>query len=249
MIRWRKRAYRKARKTMSYFHWNKFRHIRNEVVSCIRKSKDEYMDKLTTKLKSESKSSKQWWSTLKTLLYTDTVHEIPPLQNNGQNIDDNMEKANLFNKYFQQQTSIDDTGHDLPVLPESENVLSSITLSSQDINDVLRNLKTGKAVGPDLINNHVLRELSHEIAEPLCALFNRSLSLGIVPSSWKCANVCTIFKAGDRSLVSNYRPVSLLCSLEKVFEKCIFKHVYNFFHTNNTISRLQSGFKPKGLHG
>ena len=58
------------------------------------------------------------------------------------------------------------------------------------------------------------------------------------------AYVCAIFKKNDPSEVSNYRPISLLSTIEKVFEKIIHKHVFNFFNQNNIISSFQSGFVP-----
>ena len=65
-----------------------------------------------------------------------------------------------------------------------------------------------------------------------------------MPSEWKLSNVCAIFKKGDSSLPSNYRPISLLNTMEKVFEKIIFKHLFNFFHENQFFTCCQSGFMP-----
>jgi hypothetical protein len=70
------------------------------------------------------------------------------------------------------------------------------------------------------------------------------LADGYFPTQWKDANVSAIFKKGDPSLVNNYRPISLLSNIEKVFERLIFKHVYNFFLDNNILSPFQSGFVP-----
>ena len=75
-------------------------------------------------------------------------------------------------------------------------------------------------------------------------LFNLSLSSSVFPSQWKLANIIPIFKKGDRADASNYRPISLLSCLGKVFEKCVFKHLYNYLRTNNRITPVQSGFTP-----
>ena len=61
-----------------------------------------------------------------------------------------------------------------------------------------------------------------------CDLFNQSLNTNTVPSLWKISNVCPILKSGDASLLSNYRPVSLLNNIEKILEIIIFKHIYNY---------------------
>ena len=89
-----------------------------------------------------------------------------------------------------------------------------------------------------------MKELSHELSSPLCSLFNKSLSLGKFPSPFKDANVTPVHKKGDLSLVSNYRPISLLNSVAKLFEKLVFKYLYNHLQDNNMLSSLQSGFIP-----
>ena len=78
----------------------------------------------------------------------------------------------------------------------------------------------------------------------MCSLFNHSLHTGCVPISYKEANVTPVPKKGDLSIVSNYRPISLLNSEGKVFERLVFKHLYNHLHRHNLISSLQSGFMP-----
>ena len=89
-----------------------------------------------------------------------------------------------------------------------------------------------------------MKELSHELSSPLCSLFNKSLYLGKFPSPYKDANVTPVHKKGDLSLVSNYRPISLLNSVAKLFEKLVFKYLYNHLQDNNMLSSLQSGFIP-----
>ena len=106
---------------------------------------------------------------------------------------------------------------------------------------MLKALATGKASGPNGLHNRVLKELANEISEPL---FNYSLSLGSFPTHWKDANICPIPKKGDLSLLTNHRPVSLLNSESKVFERVVFKHLYNHLRDNNILTPLQSGFIP-----
>ena len=88
----------------------------------------------------------------------------------------------------------------------------------------------------------ILKELSKELAQPLCNFFNFSLDKGVLPSSYKEANVCPIHKKDERSLVNNYRPISLLNAEVKVFERLIFKHLFNHLQENSFLTSLQSGF-------
>ena len=77
--------------------------------------------------------------------------------------------------------------------------------------------------------------------EPLC---NWSLAECCFPKSWKVANVVPILKKGDKTSISNYKPVSLLSCCGKHFERIVFKHMYNVFLENNVLYKYQSGFLP-----
>ena len=68
--------------------------------------------------------------------------------------------------------------------------------------------------------------------------------MGNVPTSYKDANVCPVPQAGDLSQVSNYRPIALLNSENKVLERLVFKYLFNHLRDNNLLSSLQSGFLP-----
>ena len=88
----------------------------------------------------------------------------------------------------------------------------------------------GKASGPDGIDNRILRECMEQLKTPICNLLNASLSKCEMPEIWKKANVSAVFKKGDASLLANYRPISLLNTLEKVFERILYKHIFNIFN-------------------
>ncbi|CAB4042628.1 Hypothetical predicted protein [Paramuricea clavata] len=119
--------------------------------------------------------------------------------------------------------------------------LSNIVLTEfNEVAEVLRYLDPQKACGPDGIPSRLLLELADEIAPSLSKLLNMSLSLGVVPSKWKLANITPVFKADDPTLSSNYRPISLLCVLSKVLERCIHNHSY--LHLAPLIYDRQHGF-------
>ena len=244
-IRARKRAYKKAKLTGSQQHWVKFRKLRKETISLIRATKISYNNNLCNKLRNAPLSSKDWWKILKLSFKKPQNKTIPPLQSNNTYADIDIDKANLLNTFFKEQTVLNDQGRtppDIPILTNSH--LSSIVLTPQQVQSVLQKLPVGKASGPDGISNRVLRELSNVLSPLLCNLFNKSLSTCTVPDIWKEANVCAVFKKGDKSLVSNYRPISLLNNLEKVFERLIFNNIYSFIQGNNVLSPFQSGFRP-----
>ena len=79
---------------------------------------------------------------------------------------------------------------------------------------------------------------------PLKIIFRSILTTGVYPDVWKMANVIPIHKKGDKQIVKNYRPISLLPICGKFFEKLVFNHLYAFLTNNNLITKNQSGFRP-----
>ena len=171
---------------------------------------------------------------------------IPPLEINGNIITDERDKSNVLNNFFQSQALLNDQDAILPFLPPStvQTHLQNIVLTPSEVELVLETLSIGKASGPNGLNNRIIRALSHELSYPFCSLFNQSLQTGVVPTSYKEAKVCPVPKKGDLSMVSNYRPISLLNAEDKVFKRLIFKYLFNHLQHNNLLSSLQSGFIP-----
>jgi len=81
----------------------------------------------------------------------------------------------------------------------------------------------------------MLKMSPEKIAKPLRIIFNKSLAQGKYPSARKIAHVIAIFKKGDSSLPSNYRPISLIRRVGQVMEMVVYKHVYNHLHSNKLI--------------
>ena len=154
--------------------------------------------------------------------------------------------ANVLNSFFQSHTYLNEQTAVIPDLPAATVIRppNNIVLSPLEVESVLKSLPVAKASGPDGLSNRFVRELSKELSVPYCSLFNQSLRVGTVPSSYKEANVCPVPKAGDFSQVSNYRPMSLLNSEDKILERLVFKYLFNHLRDNNLFSSLQSGFLP-----
>jgi len=106
-------------------------------------------------------------------------------------------------------------------------------------------LRTCKATGPDSINSYVLREIAHDISSPLRDLFSYSLRSGKVPTQWKLAHVCAVFKKANPQEVSNYRPIYLISVVSKVLERILHKYMFNFYRDSDFPSPFQSGIIPK----
>ena len=81
------------------------------------------------------------------------------------------------------------------------------------------------------------------ISQPLCDIFNFSIYTGIFPDSWKTARVAPIFKNGERDDRSNYRPISVLPVLSRLFERLVYDQLYNHLDKNKLLYKFQSGFR------
>ena len=88
----------------------------------------------------------------------------------------------------------------------------------------------------------MLKMTCETVTKPLYILINRSLAECTFPSLWKKNLVMPLFKKGSSDTPSNYRPISLISTAGKLMEQVVYKHLYNFFHRNNLIYKLQSGF-------
>ena len=156
-------------------------------------------------------------------------HTIPTLKLNDKFAEKDIDKANMLNDYFCSQAVVNDNNKPLPQHTFTCNSrLNSITISQQDVRDVLNNLNVTKASGPDLISPRLLKEGATILSKPLSIIFNRSLLQGYFPSNWKDANATAIYKKEDKSMPSNYRPISLLSQIGKAVERCIHKHLYSY---------------------
>ena len=121
--------------------------------------------------------------------------------------------------------------------------MESITVSTNGISKLLKDLNPHKAAGPDKIKPLDLQKLCDVIAPILRVIFQRSLNTGRVPKDWSTAFVCPLFKKGDTSLASNYRPISLTSILCKVLEHVVTTNIVSHMDKYNLLYDLQHGFR------
>ncbi len=87
-----------------------------------------------------------------------------------------------------------------------------------------------------------MKLVGHILMYPLADLFNLSLSTHCIPHIWKCARVTPLFKGGDPTDVNNYRPISIISVVAKIFEKLISYQLSHYVTQANILSPYQSGF-------
>ena len=152
------------------------------------------------------------------------------------------EKAELFNTYF--STVVTDESHEqIDAPPFLEAGGQKINFTEKEITKELEMLVVTKSRGADGIPPILLKKTAKTVSKSIKSLFNNIGRLHSVPGSWKHGLVSPIFKDGNKSEVKNYRPVTLLTVISKVFEKLFLK----FFseHLLNSITSCQFGFVPR----
>jgi len=123
---------------------------------------------------------------------------------------------------------------------EPTDCISSISFTIEEVYDALVTLDPTKSPGIDIISPKILQTCASILCHPLHHLFSMSLHRACIPSSWKFHKIVPIFKAGDKTSVKNYRPISLLSSTSKVLEPLVFNKVVH--HLVSQISPCQFGF-------
>ena len=107
----------------------------------------------------------------------------------------------------------------------------------------LLQLDPSKACGPDEVPPRLLKIVAIEIAPALSFIFQQSYNTGVVPHQWRQALVTPIFKSGERSDPSNYRPISLTCICSKIMEHFVLSHISKHISHNNILFNNQHGFR------
>ena len=223
---------------------------RNETRKKLREAETEYYNKL---FDDKQNGMKSMWNHLGKMLNpnkTKNKVSIKRILSGDKNISDDISIAETLNNHF--CTIGKNLADKLPKTKTSFKQFlkkpnpTSIFLSKVTPNQVLEiigHLKTNKSPGIDNIPNSLIKLSAETIVEPLTHIINHSLSKGIFPESLKVAKVVPLYKKGDEALCSNYRPISLLSSFHKIFEKLVKEKVLNFLSKNEILYKYQFGFR------
>ena len=118
-------------------------------------------------------------------------------------------------------------------------------VSSEDCLKLINCLQTNKSTGPDTIPPSILKCAKPIIAPPLANIINSSVYTSCFPSNWKQTWVKPLFKGGDKELLANYRPISLLPITSKLIEQVVRSQLTTHLEENKLIHPLQSGFRQR----
>ena len=169
----------------------------------------------------------------------------------GNQITEQQEICNKFNNFFSNiGQNISKT---IPLCTTSNNPSSIISqhkksffftpITSNEIMIQIGKLDNKKSPGIDKIQNKFLKYVGDIICPFLAEIFINHITLGKFPQELKTAKIVPIHKNGSHSLTTNYRPISILSSFSKIFEKCIYKRLYKYLTSKNILSHDQFGFQ------
>ena len=176
-------------------------------------------------------------------------NSLPKLILNNRNIFDQKTIANSFNEYFvnvgpklaceipQSQRSFE------MYLKESDSSFEEVISSDEEIKTEFFSLKDSKSPGFDEINYDIVKQNFNSLLVPLKYIFDLSLKSGTFPEKMKIARVTPVFKSGDTSLMTNYRPISVLPCFSKMLERIMYNSLYKYLTENNLLYSKQFGFQ------
>ena len=194
---------------------------------------------------------KQTWNIIKDTLHRKTKCELPNQFFIGNRAVTNPDEiANEFNEYFvnigrllSEQIISPHTSEEY--LGDKSNVLFRFTPVNEDcISNIVKKLKSKSSYGYDEISNNLIKHAGNSLVKPLTLIVNQVLHTGIFPRQLKTSRVKPTHKSGEQSSFCNYRPISLLPSMSKVFEYVIFNQLMSFLTDNQLFCMEQFGFRP-----
>ncbi len=117
--------------------------------------------------------------------------------------------------------------------------------SYAEVHKVITKLKNEKSTGIDETNVRIIESFRNILNKPITDLFNKSVREGAFPELFKTAKVIPIHKGGSATQLNNYRPIALLTTLNKIFEKLMYVRLFNYFNHHNLFYSKQLGFRTK----
>jgi len=232
------------RRLVSFEYYNYFK---NHVTNLIRQAKRRYF---TTKFKSQLGNAAGTWKYINSFLRRKTKKSVPAeLISDGVLVSDPAVIANEFSEYFSNiAQNLDDRipRTDVSAMTYMSDIMNSsffvTPVTEFDVASVISKLKN-KFFGFNSLPTIIYKYCSTVLSPVIADLFNASVQHGKFPSPLKLARVTPIFKSGDATVPSNYRPISILTDLSKVFEKLMYKQLSGFLKSFDVLTACQFGFQ------
>lgn len=154
------------------------------------------------------------------------------------------------NKYFN-ETATRTTGKAagsitdefLQTLPQQQRSLDLREVTYDDVMKAIKSLRSDCSTGYDNIPAKFIKPVAEYLGSPLTNIINHCISTSTVPSEWKISRICPVPKVKNPQTLSEYRPISILPILSKVFERVILQQLTDIIESEMIYDRKQSGFR------
>ena len=216
-----------------------YKQYRNHLTNLIKQSKKNYYLK---KFSDFRLSTRKIWDTINELTNSNKTKTSPTnsviLNNNIMNSPYDISEA--FNTYLQILLL------NLPLSFLSGNYPHSMAMPPVTTHETIQviNALKNKEGHMDEIPVHIIKQNKDLFALPLTILFNQSVESGTFPERFKLAKIIPIHKTGCKSVLSNYRPISILSTFSKIFETLMKNQLILFLKQRNILNNRQFGFRP-----
>ena len=216
---------------------NRIKKIANKITHMKRKLKTAY---ITAKLKDAEGNVKKTWN----LLNLVTNREIRKETIEPENL--NQEKVDKYNKFF--ATVGTEIQKELHFEPHEEQIAGLVgfkfmSITPEVVIKLIDQIKPDVAVGNDNINAKLIKDAKHVIAPILARIMNIGYETCTFPDSMKTANIKAIHKKNSTEEIENYRPISILPTMSKIFERDALNQMMKFLVTNNKLSKHQHAYQ------
>ena len=249
-IKYKNKLYKKYIDNPNYANeiaWKKFRNKTNAI---IKKSQENYYKTL---INSHNNNSKNLWKIFGNILNKNkqSHKRIINININDKILEDKQKITECFNNFFCNigknlaNKFGNDNNEDFKryLNDPAEQSLLLYRIKQEEIKNAIINLKNTNSSGYDEITSKFVKLSSPLIIPALEKLFNLSLSSGIYPSNLKLAKVLPIYKKGDSKSLNNYRPISILSTLNKIYEKILYARLVSYIEKFNIFYKFQFGFR------
>ena len=117
--------------------------------------------------------------------------------------------------------------------------------TESEIIKIIKSLKNTNSTGYDNFSTKFIKLSSSILAPALAKIINLAIDTGVYPSNLKIAKVIPIFKKGDQTSINNYRSISILSPINKIFEKILYARLIKYINKSNILYKFQYGFRKK----
>ena len=242
--------FRQAKLSMDSEHIKRAHSARNRANRLILATKGEYIKEILHKYKDDPK---KFWRVLNSNLLKGKEISSDITFNKGNDVYTTIsESCEYMNKHFagigkklHSQFNNNLLSENYDCMYNLENSCDDIMFDVADIVKLVKDINIHKGSGIDYLPSFILKDVFEVITCQLSYMFNQSICLGIFPDSWAVATVTPIPKTGNKHMVNNWRPISIIPLVGKLMEKLCNSLLTKHLDLHNLLCKEQYGFRPK----